>query len=128
MSGPDRDGRNPAEWVTFVVALVLVMVVAGLIAAEVPGSKRPPSPVAAVGAVVERDGRFVVPVRVENRGERTARSVQVVATVTIDDAEHQADQTVDFLAGRASTELEFVFDEDPEDGRLDVRVSGYALP
>ena len=130
--GADDGGRDPrtaAEWVTFAVAVVLVLGVIALVVSEIPGGKAPPSPAVEVGGVGERDGRFVVPVRVENRGERTAADVRVDATLTVDGEDvEEADLLVDFLSGGEKEDLEFVFDEDPDEGTLDVRVTGYRLP
>jgi uncharacterized protein (TIGR02588 family) len=118
----------PAEWVTFSIALVILLGVIGAIVVHVPGSKEPASPRAAIGAVVERDGRFVVPVEIENTGEETAESVQVSATFTMDGDEQTADQVVDFLAGGEVAEVEFLFGEDPADGELEVEVTGFSVP
>ena len=123
-----RPPRTSAEWVTFAIAVALIAVVVGLVAREIPGSKSPPSPEVEVGVAEERGSRFVVPVLVTNLGERTAEAVQVEATLTVDGEEQQADQLVDFLAGDEEAELEFVFDDDPADGELDVRVTGYVVP
>ena len=120
--------RSPAEWVTFAVASAIILVVLGLVAVEIPRSKTPPAPTAVPGPAEERGGRFVVPVRVENRGQQTAESVQVVALLSIDGEEQEGDQTVDFLSAGETEELEFVFDDDPVDGDLEVRVTGYLLP
>jgi uncharacterized protein (TIGR02588 family) len=124
----DEERRGPAEWVTLAVSLLVVAVVVGLIVREIPGSKRPPAPVAVAGRVEERGDRFVVPVEVENRGQRTAENVQVQATVTIDGEDVTADQTVDFLAGGETESMEFVFTDDPADGDLTVEVTGYLVP
>jgi uncharacterized protein (TIGR02588 family) len=128
MSPDARPPRSAAEWVTFAVALLVLGVVVGLVVAEIPGSKRPPAPVAEAGPVEERGGRFVIPVRVRNEGEQTAHDIQVEAALEIDGEETTADQLVDFLAGGETAELEFVFVDDPGDGELDVRVTGYLLP
>jgi uncharacterized protein (TIGR02588 family) len=124
----DEAGRSPAEWVTFVVALVVIGIVVALVAVEIPRSKAPPAPVAEPGTIEARGDRFVVPVVVENRGGRTATDVQVRATLTVDGEEHEGDQLVDFLSGGESEELEFVFEDDPTEGVLEVRVTGYGLP
>lgn len=129
MSGAGRDEkRSPAEWVTFAVAVAVILVVVGLIVVKIPQDRRPPAPVARHGRPVERGARFVVPVSVENLGDRTARDVQVRAVLRIDDEEHEGEQLVDFLSGGETEEIEFVFDDDPGDGDLDVRVTGYSLP
>lgn len=127
MTESRRRPTTAAEWVTFAIALAVVLAVVGAIASQV-SSTAPPAPVVEVGDVEERGGRFVVPVEVVNRGDRTAQDVQVTATLTLDDGEVTSDHLVDFLAGGERSELEFVFEEDPADGELDVVVGGYALP
>lgn len=120
--------RNFAEWVTFAVASAIVLLVVGLILAEIPGTESPPSPTAKVTGAAERRGdQFVVPVEVTNEGDATAENVQVTASLEVGGDKLEADQIVDFLAGGESTELEWVFDQDPKSGTLEVRVTGYAL-
>jgi uncharacterized protein (TIGR02588 family) len=114
--------------VAFSLAATLLLVVVGLIVADLPNSDVPPEPVAVVSDIVERGGRFVVAVDVENKGVQTAEQVQVVARLTTEGSEAEGDQMVDFLAGGEVEQLEFVFDDDPEGGELEVRVSGYLLP
>lgn len=128
MTAPRRTGRTTAEWVTFAIASALLATLAGFVVAEIPGGDPPPAPVAEVRAVSERGGRFYVMVEVENRGEQTAESVQVSGTLTVDGQEQEGDQSIDFLSGGETEELELVFDDDPADGDLEVRVTGYLLP
>lgn len=125
---PDSERRSPAEWVTFTVAAALVALVIGLIATEIPQSRQPPSPTAEPGVVERRGEQYVVPVVVENEGERTAQDVQVHVGLTVGGEEQEGDQVIDFLSAGEREELEFVFDEDPTEGALEVRVTGYALP
>lgn len=121
--------RSAAEWVTFALSAAVVAAVVGLIAVEIPPSRRPPMPVATQGVSVARGDVFVVPVRVENRGERTAQDVQVQVTLTmIGGEEHEGDQVVDFLSGGELEEMEFLFDDDPDAGEVEVRVTGYTVP
>lgn len=128
MSDERRRPTKPAEWVTFGVAAAILLAVVGAILLQVAAPSTPPAPAVETGRVEERDGRFVVPVVVTNHGDATAQDVQVTATLTLDDGESTADQTIDFLAGGETEELEFVFEDDPSDGELDVVVGGYALP
>lgn len=127
MSG-GRWGRSAAEWVTFGISMALLLAVALVIAAEIPRSNGAATPVAVVRGVSEREGRFFVRVEVVNRGDRTAENVQVAGSLVVDGEESDGDQTVDFLSGGETEELEFVFDEDPAEGELTVRVTGFLLP
>ncbi|HUS61663.1 MAG TPA: hypothetical protein VMY34_05660 [Acidimicrobiales bacterium] len=127
--GATRDARSPAEWVAFAVASAILLVFVGLIASEALRAKDPASPVArVVGEPEKRGDQYVATIEVENTGDETAESVQVVSTLEIGEETFEADQVVDFLSGGEVTEVELVFPEDPDDGTLDVRVSGYALP
>lgn len=123
-----RAARTGAEWVTFVICCLILAGVVVLIAIQLPGGSQPPALVVEPGQARAVGGQFVVPVTVRNVGDLTAENVHVVATLTIDDEELEGDQTIDFLAGEATHELEFVFEEDPADGELEVRVTGYSLP
>ena len=128
MSGGSRRGRSSAEWLTFALSIAVVAVVVALIAVEIPQSRRPAMPVATQGVPMARGDVFVVPVEVENRGERTAQDVQVQVTLTVDGEEHEGDQVVDFLSGGELEEMEFLFDVDPDAGEVEVRVTGYTVP
>lgn len=125
-----RPARSSAEWVTFAISLVLLSGVVAVIAAQIPGEHTPAVPVVRQDGPVRVDGgSFFVPVEVANEGEETAQNVQVLATLTSDDGtETTADQVVDFLAGGETEQLEFVFDEDPREGELEVSVNGYGVP
>lgn len=128
---PDSStSRTAAEWLTFTVSALLLSLVVALIVVQIPGEHAPPAPVATqAGAVRAERGEFFVPVDVENKGEETAQNVQVLATLTAaDGTEIVADQLVDFLAGGEVERVEFVFDDDPREGELEITVSGYSVP
>jgi uncharacterized protein (TIGR02588 family) len=123
-----RPARTSAEWVTFVVACLILLGVVALVSIQLPDGDNPPLPVTEVGQVRRAGDQFVVPVVVRNDGDLTAENVQVIASLTIDEETVEGDQTVDFLAGEATHDLEFVFAEDPAGGELEVRVAGYSRP
>lgn len=122
-------GRTLPEWITFGVATTIILALVAILAFDVVGPTAPAAPEASItGGIEERAGAFHVPVAVVNRGDHAAAQVAVVAELEIDGKTTEADQTIDFLAGREEEGLLFVFDDDPSDGRLTVRVSGYATP
>ena len=128
MSESRRRPTTGAEWVTFGVAALIVLAVVGAILSQVSAKSAPPAPTVEVAPAKERDGRFVVPVTVTNEGDETAQDVQVTATLTNDDGETTSDQVLAFLAGGEEEQLEFLFEDDPDDGELVVEVGGYRLP
>ena len=124
-----RDRRSTAEWTTLAASCVVLLVVVVVIVAQMFGATAPPDPVAEIRPPyrVEADS-YHVTVEVSNRGDRTAANVQVSAELEVDGETTTAEQSVDFLAGDATQELVFVFDDDPAEGTLTVGVSSYSLP
>lgn len=124
-----RDRRTPAEWLTFIVSLAILAGVVGLVVLQIPTEDKPPLPVARIKSFGEERGEaYVVIVEVENRGDTTAENIQVSASLETDETTFEGDQTIDFLAGEETHELEFLFDENPSSGQLEVRVTGYGIP
>ena len=124
-----RDKRSSAEWVTFAIACAIVLTLVGLIVVEMGKGDDPPVLDARrVGAVLELNATFSVPVEVRNGGQTTAANVQVTASLTIDGEVAESDQVVDFLAGGETETLVFLFTDDPDEGELDIDVAGYAEP
>jgi len=122
-------GRSAAEWTTFAASCVVLLTVVGLIVAQMFGATAPPDPVAEIRLPYRVEAAsFHVTVEVSNRGGETAANVQVAATLEMGGETTTAEQTVDFLAGDATQDLVFVFDDDPADGTLTVSVSSYSLP
>lgn len=124
----ERRERTSAEWVTFGVAVLLLLAVISAILMEAMRSNDPARPVASVERTERVDERYQVTVTVENRGDLAASAVQVRASLEVDGETSEGDQTVDFLAGGNAEELVFYFDENPDDGELTVDVTGFTVP
>jgi uncharacterized protein (TIGR02588 family) len=125
----EKKGRTSAEWLTFAVSAAVLLVVMGLVALQIPTEDKPPLPVARITSFGEERGEsYVVVVEVENRGDTTAENIQVSVSLETEEATVEGDQTIDFLAGEEKHEIEFLFDENPSSGELDVRVTGYGIP
>ena len=124
-----RDRRSTAEWTTLAASCVVLLVVVVVIIAQMFGSTAPPDPVADIRPPYRIEaGGFHVTVEVSNRGDQTAANVQVSAELELAGEIMSAEQSIDFLAGDATQELVFVFEDDPADGTLTVVVSSYSLP
>jgi uncharacterized protein (TIGR02588 family) len=121
--------RRAPEWITFGLSVAILLALVGLIARDLAVDEKPANPVATVvGAPRQLGDQHLVTVKLENRGDATALQVQVLATLTVGDDEHDAEQSVDQLAGHASEEIELVFPANPADGDLQVRVGGFQHP
>ncbi|MBW3537843.1 MAG: TIGR02588 family protein [Actinobacteria bacterium] len=116
--------RNRAEWITFIASSAVVAAVVVVIVFIWANGSAPAVLTATIeGPPTQRDGQFVVSVKVENQGDVSTADVQVVATLG---GEPHGEQLVDFLSGGESVELAFVFPEDP--AGLEVRVVSYRDP
>lgn len=126
----EQGGRSFAEWVTFSVALAIVLALVGLILYDWLATPDTP-PIVAVtpGAVRTAGDQFYVPFTLENTGGQTAEMVQVIAELTINgDVVEDGDQQIDFLSSGERVEGEFVFSRDPAEGELAIRVASYQTP
>ena len=122
----DREPRSTSEWVTLGGSAAILLSVVSILVVEIVRADDPASPVAEVvdpPSVV--DGHHHVVVEVTTHGDVTASDVQVDAELVLDGEPTEATHTVDFLAGGETAELVFVFQDDPADGSLTVRVSGF---
>jgi uncharacterized protein (TIGR02588 family) len=127
VSDDDRT-RTSAEWVTFGVAVLILLALIGAILTEARQSHDPARPVASVEKTKRVGDRYEVSVTVENRGDLAASAVQVLASLEVDGETTEGDQTIDFLAGDDEEDLVFYFSEDPRDGKLSVDVTGFTVP
>lgn len=123
--------RSPAEWTTFSIALLIVVVTVGLVIYKWVTQKNQP-PIISISPSSEirkAPGQFYVPFEIENTGGETAESVQVIAELRIDgEVEESGEQQIDFLASGETEKGAFVFSRDPRKGELVVRVASYKLP
>ena len=122
-----RVARSRAEWVTFAVAsTVLAVVIGAIVSLWASGPPDPPAFETRTVSVRQDAGRFHVRAVIENTGDETAQSVQVVAELTADgEPPQEAEQTIDFLSGGDEEEVEFIFATDPEEGDLEILVRSF---
>jgi len=74
-------------------------------------------------------GHFYVPFAVTNTGGGTAASVQVIAELRFQGkVEATGEQQFDFLSNGETEKGAFVFNRNPRDGELILRVTSYKLP
>lgn len=126
-----RPTRSPAEWTTFGIASLILAAIGGLVIYSwSTESDRPPVLVLnRTNEVREADGQYYVPFEITNNGGETAESVQVIAEMQINgQTQSVGDQQIDFLSGGETEEGAFVFQQDPRQGKLTVRVGSYKVP
>lgn len=112
-----RAPRRLAEWVTFGISLALVL---GL-AAYLGWSMRQPVSDVVVARVIplfdevsERDGRFVLPIEVDNPGARTVRDLQVRVEYRGQGGQRESMQILIDYIGQTSEQVVYAyFHEDP---------------
>ncbi|HEY0734477.1 MAG TPA: TIGR02588 family protein [Herpetosiphonaceae bacterium] len=123
--------RSLAEWVTFGVAtLVLITIVSLVIYDWVATPNTPPViELTQSGEIRQVNGQYYIPFTIKNIGGNTAEAVQLIAELKIDgEVEESGEQQIDFLAGDESEEGAFVFNRNPGEGELILRVGSYKMP
>jgi len=122
--------RSPAEWVTFGIASTILGAVAGLVLYVWISDRYEPAAIYVEQREIRKtDGKFYVPFEVMNTGGETVESVQVIAELkTGDRVLESGDQQIDFLSKGEKEEGAFVFQRDPRQGELVVRVASYKIP
>jgi uncharacterized protein (TIGR02588 family) len=126
-----RHQRSPAEWLTFGVAALIVLLIAGLVVYDwISAPSSPPVIELTQSEEIRAEGgQFYVPFTVTNSGGDTAEAVQLIAELSVDgEVVEDGEQQIDFLAGKETQEGAFVFSQDPRQGELTLRVGSYQEP
>lgn len=122
--------RSPAEKVSFSISLFIVGLIVALICyIWVTGDSNPPVLAVSTSTVRQVNQQYYVPFTVSNSGGKTAHSVEVVgelsqARKTIE----MGRQEIDFLSRQEKRSGEFIFNHNPQQGELTIRVASYREP
>ena len=121
-----RGPRKFAEWVSLALSAVIIVILAGYLLFEAVTGSGPIVPAEArvrLDQISHAGERYVVPVEVSNRGERTMRDAKVEVThrTAQQMPSETQDFTIDYLAERSSQTVYLYFDRDP--AQLDVRAT-----
>lgn len=115
------------EWFSAALGLGIAIALMAIIGREALLSEKGPAvPLLSariVGIEATADGH-VVQVVVANRSRQTAARVELEGKAG---GETRA-ATIDYVAGRSQAEGGLIFERDPRQGGLEVRVTGYQLP
>jgi len=123
--------RSPAEWITLGICTMVLTLLVGLVLYDWQLSKNlPPAfQIEVTESARLTEGRYYVPFTLRNTGGRIARTVQVIAELSLPNgAEESGEQQFDFLSGKERKKGSFVFDHNPQDGTLIIRVASFGLP
>lgn len=126
-----RHGRSLAEWVTFGIATLVLIAIVSLVIYDwvATPNTAPVIELTQSGEIREVNGQYYIPFTIKNIGGNTAEAVQLIAELKIDgEVEESGEQQIDFLAGDESEEGAFVFNRDPSEGELILRVGSYKMP
>jgi uncharacterized protein (TIGR02588 family) len=124
---PEVAPRTTAEWVSLVLALLLLASIVGIIISLWLDStdnqiqfeiERQPT--------YEQAGQFFLPLTITNSGDRAAQLVTIEGKLTIDDEEQMSTMTFDFIPARSKVEGVLIFDNNPEEAQ--VRVTSFQQP
>lgn len=123
--------RSLAEWLTLAISSLVLLIIVALVLYDWQLSKNlPPAfqvEVSETSRLIEK--QYYVPFTLKNTGGRIARTVQVIAELTLPDgSDESGEQQFDFLSGNEQKQGGFVFDHDPQTGELVVRVASFGLP
>lgn len=130
-TGEQKPERSPAEWITFIVASLILAMIVGLVGYTWYHEDSQP-PVIAVSnkdKIRQSNGQYYVLFEVVNNGGETAESVQITAELKVDGkVVETGEQQIDFLSSGEQEEGAFVFTKNPRQGELTIRVASYKLP
>lgn len=138
---PDRQTEQPgkisnsptttAEWISLAISSVLLIGVIALVGRLWASEQQRQPPILQVtqSKIRQSADTFYVPFEVVNTGGRTAASVQVVAElqfngITVESGE----QILGFLSSQETAAGAFVFNTDPSQGTLVIRIASYQDP
>lgn len=123
--------RSWAEKVSFGISLAIVGLIVGLVSYTwITGDTNPPILSVAMDSQVRKiNQQYYVPFTVTNYGGETAESVEIVASLAIENRPVESGhQQIDFLSRSEQRSGTFIFSHDPQQGNLNIRVASYKLP
>jgi uncharacterized protein (TIGR02588 family) len=121
--------RSLAEKVSFSISLFLVSIIVALICYTwITGDTNPPILSVSTAKIRQVNQQYYVPFTLTNSGGKTANSVEVEAQLVTPEITQLGRQQIDFLSRQETQSGEFIFDRDPQTGKLTVRVTSYQEP
>lgn len=127
---PEEAPPSPAEWLVAAIGLVLVLAsLASLAWHGLQERADPPRPQIRLLDVQAQEGRFLVRVRVHNRGAATAAKLRVTAQLRRGgQLVEEREVEFDYLPGESSREAGLFFEQDPRGFEMVVAPASFQQP
>ncbi len=126
-----QDPRSLAEWITFGIALVILLTLVSLIFYDWLVSKDVPPvlKVELVDPVRVVDDQYYVPYKVINSGGKAAEAIQVIAELQIDTEQSETgEQHIESLSAGEGQQGSFIFTHEPDPDSLVLRIASFSEP
>ena len=118
--------RTTAEWVSLVVALLLLAGVVGIIISLwLNASDNQIQFEIELQPIYEQEGQFYLPITITNSSDKAAQLVTVEGKLTVED-EEMSTTTFDFIPPRSKVQGVLIFNNNPEETQ--VRVISFQQP
>lgn len=124
------DEPPPWEWLAAALGLLALLGVVAFLGWEaVRLGASPPDPNVTVKQVLPQGGRFLVVIRVENRGSTAASALKVAGELFAGGAQAERRETeFQYVPGASVREGGLFFSHDPRNHRLELSVESYQKP
>lgn len=128
-NSPDRNAKNPLEWVVFGLSCLLVLGAVGFLVLTAITRKDGPADLRiAIGEITTRGESTHVQIILTNEGTKTAAAVKVRLTATYGTEERESDVDVDFVPRGGKREAVAVFSGIGRPEQITPKVVGYVEP
>lgn len=120
---------NPIEWgVAAVCAVLLLSLLVFLVYEIITRDGTLPVFELSVSEIAEGPSSYAVIIDVFNAGHATAAAVEIEGTLTTGDETIASHVVLDYVPAESGRRASLLFNSDPREGELDLRVTGYAEP
>lgn len=125
------ESKSWAEKISSTIACLIVVTLFGLVIYSWKTGKDTPPVLTLIQPenIRQEQGQFYVTFTIKNDGGETAESVQVIGELYLNGKLIESgEQQIDYLSGGESASGAFIFNKNPEQGELKIRVASYKLP
>jgi uncharacterized protein (TIGR02588 family) len=127
----DSSGNQPPRGerlIALLGALLIVGTVGILLYYAVAGSRSPPAISVQPQAIIDQKEGYLLQFRAFNQGDQTAGEVKIIGHLRSDNHEETSEATLDYVPPQSERSGGLFFRQDPRQGELVIRVTGYQKP